>query len=173
MSELSESHARSLLTETREELNRADSKASIILAAVGIAAGILFGNAIGGTWKPNALPLLARSVWWAASMVGAIGVLCLGRAVFPISHRRDGPAKSIRYFGDVANLATPKDVRKMLTTAADDPLERTLDQIWILSRIVMAKYRYVRWGMCLVGAALGGYLLALALSLRLRAMSRQ
>jgi hypothetical protein len=164
MSELSETHASSLLSEAREELDRADSKASIILAAVGVAAGLLFSNAIGGSWKPNALPPLARSIWWATSVVGVVGVLCLGRAVFPVTRRRDGPAGSIRYFGDVAKLATPAEVRKMLPTAADDPLERTLDQVWILSRIVMEKYHYIRWGMCLVGVALGGYLLALAVS---------
>jgi hypothetical protein len=162
MSGLSETDARSLLAETREELDRADNKASIILAAAGVAAGLLFSSAIGGSWKPNELPPLAKSVWWAASVVGAIGVLCLGRAVFPIIRRRDGPAGSIRYFGDVAKLATPAEVRKMLLTAADDPLERTLDQVWILSRIVIVKYHYIRWGMCLVGVALGGYLLVLA-----------
>jgi hypothetical protein len=164
MSDLDEVHASSLLSEAREELTRADSKASIILAAVGVAAGLLFGGAFGGTWRPNALPVLARSVWWAASVVGAFGILSLGRAVFPSTRRTDDPAGRIRYFGDVAKLAKPMDVRKMLATAANDPLERTFDQVWILSRIVMAKYRYVRWGMCLVGVALVGYLLALALS---------
>ena len=65
-----------LLTETREELQKADSKASILLAASGIAAGALLSATLSGQWTPNKLHHGdARLFAWISITAGLVGVL--------------------------------------------------------------------------------------------------
>jgi hypothetical protein len=45
-------YATSLLSHAREEIDRADAKASILLAASGVGTGALLAGLIAGTWTP-------------------------------------------------------------------------------------------------------------------------
>ena len=46
----------SLLSSAREEIDRADSKASILLAASGVATGALLAGLMAGNWTPLETP---------------------------------------------------------------------------------------------------------------------
>ena len=45
-----------LLAEARAEIGRADQKAAILLAAIGVAAGAAIGGSLGGKWGPGSIP---------------------------------------------------------------------------------------------------------------------
>src|SRR5260370_8167133 len=52
-------YAAFLLVQAREELIRVDTKASIMLAAVGVALGVVLGDLVSRSWSPFRLPLPA------------------------------------------------------------------------------------------------------------------
>lgn len=49
-----------LLLDLRSEIARADSKASVLVAALGMTAGVISGWLAGSEWRPNALSSPAR-----------------------------------------------------------------------------------------------------------------
>jgi hypothetical protein len=58
-----------LLRDSREELNRADSKAQILLGVFGIVYGVLLAAVVAGDWAPNHLCDGAEVVWWAGAVL--------------------------------------------------------------------------------------------------------
>ena len=149
-----------LLRETREELQKADSKASILLAATGIAYSALLSALIANTWTPNHLHHAdARLSIWVAIAFGVVSILLLGAAVKP-RLRTKGAANGIPYhFGDVDSFWPSRrprntyDTRRqqakanfMASLAAatpDDYSHRLDDQIWFLGHIAQRKYRFI------------------------------
>lgn len=49
-----------LLVDLRSEIARADSKASVLVAALGMTAGVISGWLAGSGWRPSALSAPAR-----------------------------------------------------------------------------------------------------------------
>jgi hypothetical protein len=164
MSDPNHEYLATLLAETREELNRADNKASIMLAATGVAAGVLIANAANGSWAPNALPLSAGILWWGASVVGVAAILCFGRAVFPAIHRKGDGSAGVMYYGDVVESRTAEELAERISDSSSNSLHRETDQLLVISGIVVAKYNCIRWGMLLAGIALLSFVLAVAFS---------
>jgi len=144
-----------LLSDTRAELTRADTKAQLLLAAVGVAAGALLGGLISAKWDPTTLDNRVEWLWWAGVAAAACGVAALGAAVYPrIRARRVHQASTvISYFGDVVTHSDPAGLRTALETSAVIPSVRAVDQLIQVSRIVVAKYRLIRAGMWLLAAA--------------------
>ncbi len=52
-----------LLVESREELARADGKASILLSALGVAADVIAAALLAGDWSPEGLHPPYRIIW--------------------------------------------------------------------------------------------------------------
>lgn len=162
-----------LLRETREELGKADAKASILLAASGIAVAALLASGNDADWYPeNLYSLWARRLAWAALAVTLLGVGFVGSAVRPRLRRQDSLANNaVHCFDDVRHFvprwwhvrsraSRARDGRSRFVAALhalaeDDKYEGRLnDQIWQLSMLARTKYRLVSLGMsCYVGAA--------------------
>ena len=138
------------LLETREELGRADQKASILIAARAIPLGPLIGLAIGSGWELGGLSL--ASTWLA--IAGIIGIFCgvfsLGYAVYPRVRRFRERAGGLAYYGDIVVLGKD-DFRVLDSQSFDQVLDDERDQLWEVSRIVSVKYRAIQMGVIAIG----------------------
>ncbi|MBA3726366.1 MAG: hypothetical protein H0W86_07905 [Armatimonadetes bacterium] len=145
--------AQTLLSETREELTRADGKASLMLAALGIGLSAILSAILAGDWSPFKLHRPYELLWWLGSGWAGASLLSLCLAIFPkLRHKADEPG--ITYFGDVAKLGTVADLRAGLKKSETDPRERTLVQLHVLARLVNRKYRFIGGGLIALGLAI-------------------
>lgn len=135
-----------LLSETREELKRADSKASLIFAAVGVVLGTLVSAAVSVRWSPLRLAPGAQWLWWLGVAAAVYGMLSIAASVHPNSRPRVLSAGPPTYFGEVA--AYPS-IEQFLRAARQvtSPLDRMAVQAFVLSRVVRRKYVLLRYGM--------------------------
>jgi hypothetical protein len=145
--------ARQLLHETREELDRADRKAQILFAASGVAVSVVLAGVVAGDWSPLDLPTWALATWAAGAALVGIGLIMLGASIFPriVHHDPDG---KVAYFGHVASYPNVEALHAALETLATDADDRTMDQLWVVSRIVVRKYRLIRLALLLLGLGL-------------------
>lgn len=163
---LADDYAKTLLAETREELVHADGKASILFSAGGVIVGIVAAALLSEGWEPSNLDSWAEALWWAGTGLVLVGLLCLGAAVLP-RIRAGGwfirnpfsqqPARTTprrtaaHYFGDLAPLTTLKSARQAVVAGAEAGLDRTVEQAWVLSKIVLTKYRLTQVALSLYG----------------------
>lgn len=140
-----------LLGEARDELARADAKASSALTAlVAVVAVALARNA------PPATRLMLSWSWSGGLLLCAIAMILLLLAVLPrFTSRARGDL--VCYFGDVAAVRSDGELAHRLGQATDRSHELVLRELRAVSAIVMAKYRYTRWG--ILCAAVGASLL--------------
>lgn len=153
-----------LMTDSREEVNRADSKASVLLAAVGVIASALIAGLVGGSWSPLRLSGDVQWLWWTGVAATVAGTLSIAAAVYPRTYRhKAGHPGSPAYYGDVAAYRNVAEFRRGLETAPD-PKERLVYQVFVTSRIVQRKYLLIRHGLwwllfavaaCTLAAVLG------------------
>ena len=141
---------RQLLSEAREELQRADGKAATLFALFGIALGAVLAGAIAGDWTPTKLDAAARVIWWigAACAVGAL--VSLGSAVWPRLVSAEATGR-VTYFAHVAAYRTREALIESLERQASDDTARPVEQLQAISGIVMTKYRRVQLGIALYG----------------------
>lgn len=134
---------RVLVTETREELLKADNKAGLMLTALGVALTALLGAAGGGGIAPRHYPLVPQTLFWAGCAAWVPALVMLGLAVAP----RIGKPQRLRthYFGDVTVTASVCLLGAVVRRT--DPQDRDLSQFVALSRTVWIKYRCIRRGM--------------------------
>lgn len=179
-----EAFAEVLLDEGREELQRADGKASILLSASGVITGALLAGALAGKWNPTKIHHgVAQNVFWVGVAAGVSGLLCLASAVTPRT-KNSGSKESLAYFGHVirfrergvalrpskrkARIVRAKaDLRTAITKASAGRFDRAVDQVWEVSSIVYKKYRRIRWA--LLAYSVGAALCAAALVIEARA----
>jgi hypothetical protein len=173
-----------LLTETREELQKADSKASILLAASGIAASAVLTALGAGTWTPAKLHHIdARWVSFAAMSSILVGLCFLAAAVKPRMRAKAMDKTRLHYFGNVraywptssvwskrqTKRRELQDMRlsfnKALNAASNDANyeDRLDDQIWFLGRTAFRKYRYIAVSLWVFGGGVGLGLLTIVL----------
>lgn len=158
-------YGRTLLKETREELNRADTKASVAFGAVGVGAGAVLGGLIGGDWRPTELGPCASVVWWVGAVGAAIAVVLLAAAVYPRVEHSKGRER-LTFFGHAAEYESPAALASALAAVAACEQERSADQLWHVARIARDKYRCIRWGLRVLGGSavliVGALLLAMS-----------
>jgi len=147
-----EDFAARLLDETRAEITRADTKASILLAGAGVAlagsAGAFANSNLTLTGERGAVQVLAV----AAVVLVMLGIFALGTAVFPtIGKATPGEAN---YFMDHKQYKTDAELRAVVERYALDPATRHIHQVHQLSPIVYAKYWWTRLGEVLIGLGL-------------------
>jgi hypothetical protein len=143
-----------LLDETRDEINRCDTKASVLIAGI-TAGGAILGTELldpNSTLRTAGAPTTGLSI---ASVAGlGIAIVLLGVAVLPrVGQPTPGMA---RYFGEFAIFASPEQLRTAVQIADEEIDDRHSQQLLVLSRIVGRKYR-------LVQAAIGVAAIALVL----------
>jgi Family of unknown function (DUF5706) len=137
-------YARTLLTEAREELGRADGKVSILLATVSVAASIVTGAIVAAHWNPDHLDVWARVLWWLGTAIAGFGIVVLASALAPrVRHHADDPVL-LRYFGHAAGFGSPELLLVAVAKVADQQAARTADQLWVISRLVVIKYSRIR-----------------------------
>jgi hypothetical protein len=134
-----------LLQRTSGEAERADTKASILLAGILAVAGGVSALLSGVKWNPAVQSALVQIPWWAAMVSATAGLVCLGSVVYPRAHRASSPRSSLGYFGDVVALPSVDALSLRLRSASYDELDVAVDQLWQLSHIVVTKYRLIRW----------------------------
>jgi hypothetical protein len=145
--------AKLLLSETREELTRADGKASLLLAALGIGLSAILGAILAGSWTPFVLRRPYEAIWWVGSACAGASLLCLCLAIFPKLKHKSGTGV-ITYFGDVAKLKTVGELTAALKKSVTDPPERTVVQLHVLARLAKRKYRFIAGGLIALGLAI-------------------
>lgn len=160
-----QAHASDLLAEIREEIARADQKASILLGAATVALGLVAAPlAATDGWKPADLAPEFEAVFWAGVGMAVLGLVFLGLAVYPLTgtsrlffwlRRSKRPVHHERadYFGDLAEADSFDNAKRMTLAAAGDRFDRTVSQSWILSKLVTTKYAYTRWAFRSYGLA--------------------
>jgi hypothetical protein len=156
-----------LLANIRDELNRADSKASLLLAAVGVIIGALLGGISSSRWTPMSLGAGEQALWWAGVVAAAVGVLLISASVYPRIRLRATPRSgSPSYYADVA--AYPDvDAFRHAIGEAPDVRERLLTQSYVLARIVEGKYLQLQRALLSLLVAIIACALAIALNVLL------
>lgn len=137
-----EQRATALHREAREELTRADGKATTLLSVVGLILGALLAGSIAGDVDPRHLDNRIELLFWAGCCFGLASAGLLIDAVIPrTKHPTD--REHLRYFGHVVAFSTVAELRRALERV-DREYERTIDQVHVLSGIVQAKYERIR-----------------------------
>lgn len=136
-------HLELLLAAAREELGRADQKAAILIAAVGIAISPFITALLGDENPAGVLWLYA-----AAVVLMMLGIVLFGLAIFPQTRRLNDGAQMSAYFEDHVTRQKSEVLALVRTRVNDEVLA---DQIWEISSIVSRKYRVIRYAMVFSG----------------------
>ncbi|GGS14051.1 hypothetical protein GCM10010252_61860 [Streptomyces aureoverticillatus] len=144
-----------LLTAVREEVTRADTKASILLSG-SVALPALAASAVHERLGSGPLGVAGAALWLA-------GIVMLAMVVLPRTKPGRGAARSRTAAAgpgpSVVALhrgAGPDEVAAAVLAAGRDPGRWLLEQSCALGTILAVKYRWMRWAVgCLVagGAA--------------------
>jgi MFS family permease len=150
-------YAAELLSETREEIVRADTKAAILFTAFGIAVSAVLGGMIAGDWSPKDLDRGATVVFWVGGGCAFVSFLALGYALWPrMKHKNaEDPAG---YYLDIHEYDDLNALRTALKQSAEFG-GRTVEQLRVTSDIAWSKFVGIRLAMLLYGfgiAACGG-----------------
>ncbi|WP_214412204.1 Pycsar system effector family protein [Sphaerisporangium fuscum] len=162
-------YATRLLAETREEVNKADAKAQVLLGIAGVGLGAVTGGLIAGSWTPFRLADSVEWLWWTGAVAALASLACLAGAVYPRTGVSEiGDPRTVAYYGDVVRLDSVQALVNALVRTARPDLRGVADQVRRLSRIVDRKYRLIRWGFWLLSAAVGSTIVSVLLDLVLR-----
>ena len=145
-------YARSLLASSREELERADAKASIVLAGAGIFLAALSAGLIAGDLSPFDVWNGIEWLLWLSSALALVGIAALGDCIFPRTGRQVG-LRRVEFFKDVLRTA-PDDLADAIEDAAADESAALLGQLVATAQIANRKYRDLR--LALASFALAG-----------------
>jgi MFS family permease len=158
MSTLDE-YAAKLLTEAREELTRADAKASILFAAFGVVVAAVLAGLISSDWAPTDLAKTETVIFWIGTALAVLAFVALSYTLWPrIEHKE--LKEAVSYYGHVR--AYRKEDRVALRKALErgSLSDRAIDQLVVISDIVWSKFIGIRWAIVLFGA--GAVLCAVA-----------
>lgn len=136
-------YAATLLVEARDELNRADQKAAILLAAVGVGVGAILAGLISADWHPSMLGLPWAGIWTLGALAVLAGVVVLVWAIYPRTTRGRYDEASLFYFRQAARVGSVDDLERELRRSSENTFRRSADQVWRISQVVESKYRAV------------------------------
>ncbi|MEU8710637.1 MULTISPECIES: Pycsar system effector family protein [unclassified Streptomyces] len=138
--------AERLLLTVREDVGRADVKASVLLSGAVAVPALVLGRGTPGVSGPAAVFLAAGAVLWAA------GTLLLLAVIVPRTRTlRSAPGPT--FYAD-ALAADTEALRGAAAAAGADRVGWLLTQFQDVSVILSAKYRWLRGSMALLGAGL-------------------
>jgi hypothetical protein len=134
-----------LLTETRDELRRADAKAAQWLSMLGAGAiGVvaLWNSAPAPPW-----PVGSSAFWPALTGCGFAVPAAISFALALVPRIGGAPdQREVAYFGHVYRIGDPVLLRRHIEEAAGDSLHGMVGQLHHLSRLAVLKYRCIRIG---------------------------
>ncbi|MEU6774617.1 Pycsar system effector family protein [Streptomyces sp. NPDC046759] len=137
-----------LLTDLRTEIARADSKASVLVAALGMTAGVFSGVLAGRGWTPAALSTPGTALWWSGILALTVSLLALLLAVLP--RYRSGswaPGRPLTYFGDIRQAAAQGHLESAIADTERDPAAALTASLVESSRIAARKHQWIRAGL--------------------------
>lgn len=145
--------AQRMLDEARADVLHADQKSSLLLAALGVGFGAVLGGQLQAGWDSNTLSICGQVFWWVgvAAAIAAVGVSAW--AIWPRYKLGDSPRYGITYWGHAAAFDNATELRDALKNQDVTSLDRTTHQLFMLSRLVLKKYRRVRAALILAGSA--------------------
>jgi len=144
--------ATEILSEVMVEIDRADQKASVLIAGLGIAFSIVLSGMLGGGWSPAELGPVGVALWTVGALAAAASVVAAALAVWP-RLSKGATAGAITYWGQIRGMASPQAVADALAERGLQPPERTYQQLLVLSAVAQRKYRSIRQSMVLAGIA--------------------
>lgn len=139
--------AERLVAATREDLARADTKASILLS------GALALPVFVGSRTPKRSLDEGALLWAGAGGVWLLGVALLIGTVLPRTRTRR-TTTGVTYYADALHGAELAQLVCLVSRAGEAPTEWLLTQFRDLSGILARKYRSIRWGICCIVAGL-------------------
>ncbi|MFE9772383.1 Pycsar system effector family protein [Streptomyces sp. NPDC005931] len=137
-----------LLTDQRAEIARADSKAAVLVAALGMTAGVYSGLLAGRGWTPETLSAQGALTWWAGVLSLVLSLLALLLAVLP--RYRTGSwtqGQPLTYFGDIQRAASTGHLDTALAATEADPVTGLVAALTDTSRIAWRKHQWIRTGL--------------------------
>ncbi|UED85133.1 Pycsar system effector family protein [Streptomyces profundus] len=145
--------AEQLLREVRVEIARADSKAALLVAALGLGAGLFGGMTTSGDWSPGSLAVAGRVSWWFGVLALIVALAAFLLAVAPRFGPDDWTSEApLTYFGDIHRAARRGELRQALTATEAASEARLVKALEFNSRIASIKLRWVRHGLIAVAA---------------------
>ncbi|MFG2288115.1 Pycsar system effector family protein [Streptomyces sp. NPDC048595] len=137
-----------MIGDLRAEIARADSKAAVLIAGLGVTVGVLSGVVSSRQWGPSRLSAAAEAAWWCGctAWAAALGLLLLavlprfGRGCWSID-------QGLTYFHDIRQAVVQGRLEEALQVTERDPLPGLLSLLTELSEIAAAKHRCVRRGL--------------------------
>ncbi|MFD8421521.1 Pycsar system effector family protein [Streptomyces sp. NPDC059466] len=137
-----------LLADLRAEITRADSKASVLVAALGMTAGVFSGLLAGHDWTPAALSVPGAALCWAGVGSLALSLLALLLAVLPRYGAADwAPGHPLSYFGDIQQAVRLGCLPTALADTRRDPTGGLAKALTETSRIAARKHQWIRTGL--------------------------
>ncbi|MDI3385775.1 DUF5706 domain-containing protein [Streptomyces sp. B-S-A8] len=137
-----------MLADLRAEIGRADSKASVLVAALGLTVGVFSGRLAGSDWSPRELSLLGALLWWPGVLALALALLAMLLAVLP-RYRRGSwtPGNPLTYFGDIQRAVQAGKLADALDDTTRAPTAALLSALADTSRIAVRKHHWIRTGL--------------------------
>jgi Family of unknown function (DUF5706) len=148
-----------LLNETRDDIARAETKASITLAASSLVIGTVLSELIG---RYDSLVVVAKVPLVGSFVAVLLGLVALGMALKPNYVANPAGHEMLAYFGHVAAAGSIEEFER-LADAELDERGRLTNQIWTLSYLILRKYQHIRRAFNLLGIAVGLGVLGMAL----------
>ncbi|MGW6056529.1 Pycsar system effector family protein [Streptomyces sp. NPDC055189] len=154
--------AERLLTDLRSEIARADGKASVLVAALGMTAGVFSGLLAGREWRPGELSAAGAALWWAGVLALVFALFALLLAVLPRFHGTTWTTgRPLSYFGDIRQAVREGELARALVETERDPVAGLLSALTETSLIATRKHQWIRAG--LIAFCTGTVLLPAAL----------
>jgi hypothetical protein len=138
-------HARELIRATIEEIGRADAKAGVLFAGVGVVLGAAASVLVADPARFSGLPLRLDIPLLTALACTVIALTALGAAAYPRGVRAYTPSgRHVTYFGDVVRTIDDAQLREALGSAPEATVEDLARRLRQLSLIAYRKYSCIR-----------------------------
>ena len=147
-------HVAALHRETREELAKADAKATTLTSIVGLILGAFLAGSIAGDFSPQHFSNRVEWLFWIGLGLAFAAEVALCSAIFPRTDSKDSRG-ALLYFADVAQFDSLERFRTALLQAATEPdaeFDRLIHQLYFLSLTVVHKYVLIKLGLFLLAA---------------------
>lgn len=148
-----------MLVEARAEVALADQKAGIVLASTGIGFAAVLGGFLAGDWRPGEYNTFGEVLWWIAAALAFSTIASAAAAIWP-RYTIKNEENLISYWGHVARYESLESLVAALDSDAVADTDRFRHQLYRLSRLVVTKYRCVRWSMRFGAGAAGMFVVA-------------
>ena len=131
-----------LLNETRSEVEKAEAKASIVLAGGSFGAGTVVSVLLSGDVELAEFGVVTKVLFGATSLLMIVGLVLLGLSLVPRLRVNPAPPSMLTYFGHVVATGNLAEFERLSAEPAEER-SRLTNQIWALSVVTVRKYQFI------------------------------